>query len=104
MTHGGKENKKKFPLPVFLFAAVLISFTLSLFMGQNGILRLQRLRLEYDSLMMQNYRLALENKQLGDEIERLKRDPATVERIAREELHLVSPHDVVLLVPPEDPQ
>ncbi len=73
-------------------------------MGQNGILRLQQLRREYDSLMTQNHRLALENRQLGEEIERLKRDPATVEKIAREELHFVSPHDVVLLVPPDAPQ
>jgi len=73
-------------------------------MGQNGILRLRQLRREYDASMMQNHRLALENKQLGEEIEHLKRDPATVEKIAREELHFVSPRDIVLLVPPEDPQ
>ena len=99
-----KENRSKFPFLFFIFAAVLVSFTLSLFMGQNGILRLQQLRREYDGSMMQNHRLALENKRTGEEIERLKRDPATVERIAREELHFVSPHDIVLLVPTEDPQ
>jgi cell division protein FtsB len=104
MKHASKENKKKFPLLVFVFTAVFISFSLSFFMGQNGILRLQQLRREYDSLMMQNHRLALENRKLGEEIERLKRDPVTVEKIAREELHFVSPHDVVLLVPREDPQ
>ncbi|HEX5760155.1 MAG TPA: septum formation initiator family protein [Thermoanaerobaculia bacterium] len=40
--------------------------------------------------------------QLEGRIERLKSDPSTLERLAREELGLVRPGDVVIVLPPED--
>ena len=39
---------------------------------------------------------------LEREIDNLLHDPATLERLAREELGLVKPEDVVILLPPED--
>ena len=39
---------------------------------------------------------------LENRIESLRDDPATLERLAREELGLVKPDDVVILLPPED--
>jgi cell division protein FtsB len=39
--------------------------------------------------------------QLHARIERLKRDPSTLERLAREELGMVRPGDVVIVLPPE---
>ena len=35
-------------------------------------------------------------------LERLRRDPVTLERLAREELGMVRPGDVVIVLPPED--
>ena len=40
-----------------------------------------------------------ENKQLGDEIKALKSNPAAIEKLAREELKLVKPGEVVLATP-----
>ena len=99
MKRGATKERRKLPLLVIISAGVFVSFMLSFFMGQSGILRLQQLRHDYDSMVLENHRLALENRQLVKEIENLRRDPATLEKIAREELHFVSPHDVVLLVP-----
>ena len=45
-----------------------------------------------------------ENKALTDEIQSLRADPATIEKIAREELKLVKPGEVVLVTPPENSQ
>lgn len=39
-------------------------------------------------------------EELRHRIEDLRNDPATLDRIAREELGLVGPHDVVLVLPP----
>jgi cell division protein FtsB len=97
-----KDEGRRFPVLITIATGVFISFMLSFFMGQSGILRLQQLRRDYDSLMLQNHELAMENRQLVKEIQDLRSDPATVEKIAREELHYVSPHDLVLLVPSED--
>ena len=40
-----------------------------------------------------------ENKQLTEEIQLLRTDPNTIERLAREELKLVKPGEVVLVTP-----
>lgn len=40
-----------------------------------------------------------ENKQLTKEIQALRTDPSTIERLAREELKLVKPGEVVLVTP-----
>jgi cell division protein FtsB len=40
-----------------------------------------------------------DNKQLGDEIKALKTNPAAIEKLAREELKLVKPGEVVIATP-----
>jgi cell division protein FtsB len=97
------EKKSKSPVLIGVSLAVFVSAILSFFLGQGGILRLRELEAEYDHVRLENYRLALENKKTAEEIRKLRTDPAIVEKIAREELHFVSPHDVVLIVPePEE--
>jgi len=44
-------------------------------------------------------KLDAENKQLTKEIQALRTDPTTIERLAREELKLVKPGEVVLVTP-----
>jgi cell division protein FtsB len=43
--------------------------------------------------------LESENKQLNNEIQALRKDPATIEKFAREELKLVKPGEVILVTP-----
>lgn len=99
MTEARKKEKRTFPALFIITAAVAVSFTLSFFFGQSGIIRLRELNTEYERVLMENYRLALENKKAAREIKRLRYDPALVEKIAREELQYVSPADTVLIVP-----
>jgi cell division protein FtsB len=101
MANEQKDKQKKFPVLVVVALAVAVSFALSFFVGQRGILKLRQLRNEYDRVLMENYRLAIENKHTTQEIKKLRHDAATVEKVAREELLFVSPQDVVLLVPEE---
>ena len=44
-----------------------------------------------------------ENQRLTDEIQALRTDPAAIEKIAREQLKLVKPGEVVLVLPEEKP-
>ena len=99
MNESKKKEKRKFPALLIISAAVVISFTLSFFFGQSGIIRLRELNSEYERVLMENHRLAIENKKVAEEIKRLRHDPALVEKIAREELQYVSPQDTVLIVP-----
>ena len=102
MKDKAKKTVSKFPVLVVITTAVFISFSISLFVGQGGIFRLRQIRSDYDHLLLDNYYLALQNKKLSEEIERLKSDPAAIEKIAREEMHYVAPHDTVLIVPEDD--
>jgi cell division protein FtsB len=101
MNESKKKENRKFPALLVIFGGVVVSFTLSFFFGQSGIIRLRELNTEYDRVLMENYKLAIENKKAADEIKRLRHDPALVEKIAREELQYVSPQDTVLIVPEE---
>ncbi len=42
-------------------------------------------------------------RQLEERIERMRSDPDTLERLAREELGLVRPEDLIVVFPEEDP-
>ncbi len=48
-------------------------------------------------------RTELEIQHLARKVERLRTDPVLLERLAREELGMVKPEDVVVLVEPESP-
>lgn len=98
----GKEKKSRLPVLMIVSSTVFLSFMLSFFLGQNGILRLRELQQEYDHLMLENHRLALENRKTSLEIDKLRHDPSTVEKIAREELFFVSPQDIVLVATEEE--
>ena len=96
-----KEERKSAAL-FLVFAAALVSFVVSFFPGQSGILRLRQVRSDYEHQLQENHRIAMENRRLMEEIERLRQDPGAIEKIAREELHMVSPHDLVLIVPEQN--
>jgi cell division protein FtsB len=103
-TGKGKEPKRKFPVLIVVSTTVFVSFLLSFFLGQSGVFRLRQLQADYDRMQMENYRMALENRQLAEEIKQLRHSPAAIEKIAREELHFASPHDIVLITPEQQPQ
>lgn len=94
-----EERSRRFVIVLVISVAVFVSFMLSFFLGQSGILRLGQMQQEYDHTVIENQKYVMENKRLAGEIRNLRSDPAAIEKIAREELHFVSPHDIVLLVP-----
>jgi cell division protein FtsB len=70
--------------------------------GERGALHLWRLRGEKNQLDEQNYRLQRENEALRQRIYRLRNDDYYLEKLAREELNLVRPGDVVYRFPQGD--
>lgn len=63
--------------------------------GSSGYLALLRKQKDYDHEVEQLHRLQQQNRQLHHNISELKSDPAAIERIAREQLHLTRPGEVV---------
>jgi cell division protein FtsB len=77
--------------------AVIALVVGSLF-GDRGILQLLAERKKVEDLRRQLDELRGENARLAAEIAALRRDPAAIERIAREQLGLVRPGETVFLI------
>jgi len=85
--------------PIFLFGALLALITLVTVIGERGALHLWSLRGEKQLLDEQNFRLQKENEMLRQRISRIRNDDHYLEKLAREELNLVRPGEVVYRFP-----
>lgn len=87
----------------FLGFLILVLFAVTLF-GERGALHLWRLRGEKTKLDEENYRLQKENEVLRRRISKLRNDDSYLEKLAREELNLVRPGEVIYRFPTSQPK
>ncbi|HEX5605194.1 MAG TPA: septum formation initiator family protein [Candidatus Binatia bacterium] len=80
---------------IYLFSALIVLLALITVVGERGVLHLWRLRGEKNRLDEQNFRLQKENEALRQRISRIRNDNAYLEKLAREELNLVRPGEIV---------
>ena len=85
--------------PIYLFGSLILVFSLVTAIGKHRALHLWRLRGEKDRLDEQNFRMQKENSILRERIYRIRNDDAFLEKLAREELNLVRPGEVVYRFP-----
>lgn len=78
-----------------MFFAVLVNEVV----GKSGYLARREQRTKIEILTEQIDQLKQENQQLTHRIEGLRSDPAAIEEIAREQLHLGRPGEVVVSLP-----
>ena len=83
--------------------ALAVVFGLVLLYNDQGIRRLQELRLEMERLEQDNATLREENRLLMQQIERIKTDPRYIEDEARKKLGLVRPDETIYKLADEDP-
>jgi cell division protein FtsB len=81
--------------PIYLIAALIVLLSLVTLVGERGALHLWRLRGEKHRLDEQNYRLQKENESLRQRVHRIGQDDDYLEKLAREELNMVRPGDIV---------
>lgn len=67
--------------------------------GAHGVLAMRRSQKEAGQIQQEIKRLDEENRQLQDRVKALKSDPAAIERIAREEMGLARPGELIFKVP-----
>jgi cell division protein FtsB len=67
--------------------------------NDKGVIQVHSQSTKLSTLEADVARIDTENKQLIDEIQALRTDPGTIEKLAREELKLVKPGEVVLVTP-----
>lgn len=85
-------------LPTSLLVLAIVSVPL-LVTGEQGLPRYRALREEQASLVRQNEGLRLEVRALARDVEALRSDEASVERIARDELGMVRPGEILFQFP-----
>ncbi len=84
-----------------LVALILLSLTLAIHevFGEHGLLALRRQKREYESLQQQIHQLQKENQQLEHQVKGLKSDPKAIERLAREQMKMARPGEVIFTLP-----
>lgn len=84
-----------------LLALVLIAFALTVHevFGERGYFALRRRRQELQTLQQQVKQLQQENQQLEQEIKSLKTDPKAIEKLAREQMKLAKPGEIIYVLP-----
>ena len=88
---GSRQN-----ILIALAVAAVIAVFLMIVFGDNGLLDLRTLKDKHDQLEIRSAKLAEENAQLHRQIDRLKNDPAYIESIARQELGMIAPDEVII--------
>ena len=67
--------------------------------GTHGYLAMRRTQKEIAALKKDLQRLSDENQQLAEQVKALKSDPQLIEKIARDELGLARPGEVIIRIP-----
>jgi cell division protein FtsB len=84
---------------VFVLAVVFLAGSAAALFGEHGFLDVKRSRAELESLQQEVDEQLAEVLALKSEVKRLKNDPNSIERIAREELGLARRGEIQLLLP-----
>lgn len=88
---------------VFAGVGILVlTATVSAFFGDRGYLEVRRYQSRRTDLLQEIHALEEEVRQIHREIISLRQDPQAMERLAREELILARPGEIVFLYPRDD--
>jgi cell division protein FtsB len=71
--------------------------------GENGLLAWRYQRKEFRELQKQVQELQRENHELEHQNSRLESDPKAIERLAREQLRLARPGEIIYTLPDQSP-
>ena len=87
---------------LLILAAIVL--VIDALFGERGFLETMRARREYDQLAASIARLKADNASLRDQARRLREDPSAVEDLARRELGLIRPGEVLFIVKDQPPR
>jgi cell division protein FtsB len=82
----------------YFLALVTVVLVVDALVGDKGLLETVRAQRQYEVVAAALAAKRQENARLREEIRRLKEDPAAVEAIAREELGLIRPGEMLFIV------
>jgi cell division protein FtsB len=68
--------------------------------GEHGLLAMLQTRRQIQDLQQQIQRLNEDNRRLAEQVNSLKSDPQEIERIAREQMGMARPGEMIFRLPP----
>ena len=86
-------------IALVVFGVLAMATLLLAIFNDKGVLVFRAQAQKLTSIQSEAEKIDSENKALTDEIQALRTDPTTIEKLAREELKLVNPGEVVLVTP-----
>ena len=93
---GGSQARRKTIQLLLLFVTLVLA--IDGLVGEKGLLESIRARRHHRELSTSIERLRAENAPLREEARRLLEDPSTIESLAREELGLIRPGELLFIV------
>ena len=94
------EGRHVRPASVVVVSTLLSALVFGVFLvSDRGLLQVRKQRVQLAKAREEVAQLETDNKRLEAEVLALKSDPRALEKIAREELNLVRPGEVVLVLP-----
>ena len=87
---------KKQRILISFVAFLLVSLFFFIIFSEHGLMDLNLLKNEKNSLVQRNEQIARENLSLSVEIERLEKDPKYIENVARQELGMIGKDEMIL--------
>ena len=88
---------------LYVLGGLILVLAVVTVVGERGAIHLWRLRGEKNRIDEQNYRLQKENEALRQRVSRIRNDNHYLEKLAREELNLVRPGEVIYRFPKSKP-
>jgi cell division protein FtsB len=82
-----------------VFGLLTVAVLVLAVFNDKGLLQVRNQSRKLTDIQGEVVKIDTENKQLTKEIQGLRTDPTTIERLAREELKLVKPGEIVLVSP-----
>jgi cell division protein FtsB len=95
------QAKRRRTLQMLLVFVTLV-LVINALVGERGLMETLRARKQHQELVGSIERLRIENARLRDEARRLRTDPGTIEALARQELGLIKPGEMLFIIKDKD--
>jgi cell division protein FtsB len=87
----------------FLLVFVTLVLVVDALVGEKGLIESMRVRRQYRDVATSLETLRRDNIRLREEARRLREDPGAIESMAREQLGLIRPGEVLFIIKDEKP-
>lgn len=91
------QAKRRRTLQMLLVFVTLV-LVINALVGERGLMETLRARRQHQELVGSIERLRIENARLREEARRLRTDPGTIEALARQELGLIKPGEMLFII------